>query len=507
MILESDDEAGRQAARHGATLDSLFRRVGVRHTNALALVDPPDRYRVSDGPPRSLTFADTDRAIASVATQLRNLGLPTDSLVAIQLGNTVESVITLLAVLRAGMIAVPLPLLWRKQEIVAALAQIGAKAIITTSHVGDVRLADIAVEAAAELFTIRHVCGFGRKLPDGVVPLDLRAEGNVSHPPTRTGHPAAHVALVTFDVTPNGPVAVARNHTQVIAGGLTVALESGHVQDGAILTAVPMSSFAGIALGLVPWLLSGGALHLHHPFEPEAFAAQRKEIGAGLVVLPGPTLAALGVAERPGGETIAALWRAPERLAAQRSWQGPVALIDVTAFGESGLVAARRKPGAGPAALPYGAAGAPHAAAKDGTPLIEVLRTSDGTVGLRGAMVPTHAFPPGAEQGFVPFLAADQAGRLDTGLACRRKLDTNTLTLSAPPPGLVTVGGCRFYRSALEQVVADVDVDATIVALPDATLGERLAGSARDAATIIAALQAAGVNPLIANAFRPRAVV
>ena len=503
MIL--DDETGGRAARHGATLDSLFRRVGVRRAHGLALVDPPDRYRVSDGAPSSLTFADTDRAISSMATQLRGLGLPTDALVAIQLGNTVESAIALLGVLRAGMIAVPLPLLWRKQELVAALAQVGAKAVITASHVGDVRTVDIAVEAACELFTIRHVCSFGRNLPDGVVPLDLRAAGNVSQPPARAGHPAAHVAVVTFDATPDGPVAVARNHTELIAGGLAVALETGHQQDGAILTAVPMSSFAGLALTLVPWLLSGGALHLHHPFEPETFAAQRREIGAGLVVVPGAALPALGTPERPGGETVAALWRTPERLAAQPAWHGPASLVDVATFGELGLVAARRTPGNGPAALPYGVVGAPHAAAKDGTPLIEVLRTAEGTVGLRGAMVPTHAFPPGAEQGYAPFLAPDQAGLMDTGLACRRKLDTNTLTMSAPPPGLVTVGGCRLYKSALEEAVASVDVDATIVALPDATLGERLAGSTRDRAAIIAALQAAGVNPLIANAFRPRA--
>ncbi len=506
MILESDDEAGGRTARHGATLDSLFRRVGVRHAQGLALVDPPDRYRVSDGPPRSLTFADADRAIGSLATQLRGLGLPTDALVAIQLGNTVESVVALLAVLRAGMIAVPLPLLWRKQEIVTALAQVGAKAIVTASHVGDVRTADIAVEAAAELFTIRHVCGFGRNLPDGVVPLDLRGRGGVGHPPARTGHPAAHVAIVTFDATPNGPVAVARNHTQVIAGGLAVALETGHPQDGAILTAVPLTSFAGLALALVPWLLSGGALHLHHPFEPETFAAQRQEIGAGLMVVPGAAALALGAPQRPGPETIAALWRAPERLAAQDPWHGAAALVDVTAFGEAGLVAVRRQPGARPTALPYGAVGAPHAVAKDGTPLVELLRTAGGTVGLRGAMVPTHAFPPGAEQGYAPFLAPDPAGRLDTGLACRRKLDTNTLTMTAPPPGLVAVGGYRFHQSALDAAVAAADVDATIVALPDAMLGARLAGGTRDPAAMIAALQAAGVNPLIANAFRPRAV-
>lgn len=505
MILGDDEDSGGRPAQHGATLDSLFRRAGVRHAHGVALVDPPDRYRITGGAPRSLTYADADRAITSLATHLRGLGLPTDAMVAIQLGNTVESVIALLGVLRAGMIAVPMPLLWRKQEIVATLGQIGAKAIITAAHVGNTRTAEIAVEAAVELFTIRHVCAFGRKLPDGVVPLDQRppVSGEFNHAPARPGQAGAHVAVVTFDATPNGPLAVARSHTQLIAGGLTVSLEAGHPQDGAVLSAVPLTSFAGLALALVPWLLSGGALHLHHPFEPEAFAIQRKEIGGGLTVVPGATLPALGNPAQARGETIAALWRAPERLASQPAWHGQAALIDVAAFGELGLIASRRRPGAEPDLLPYGVVGAPRGR-KDTPSLIETARTVDGTLGLRGAMVPMHAFPPGAEHGYAPFLASDPEGLIDTGLACRRRLDANTLTMTAPVPGMRTIGGYRFHERTLEEIVAAADAEATIVAVPDATLGQRLAGSARDRAGVVAALQATGANPLIAGAFRPR---
>jgi len=52
--------------------------------------------------------------------------------------------------------------------------------------------------------------------------------------------------------------------------------------------------------------------------------------------------------------------------------------------------------------------------------------------------------------------------------------------------------------------VAPADRAAVIVALPDALLGQRLAGSARDGAATAAELQARGVNALIAGAFRPR---
>src|SRR5476651_2130297 len=139
MILGGTDL---EATGERTTLDDLFRRAGVRHPEMMALADPPNRESFTDGLPRRLTYAQTDRAISALAARLRRLGLQTDTVVAIQLPNTVESVIALLAVLRAGMIAVPLPLLWRKQEIVGALSRVGPKAIITSSRIGSARHAE-----------------------------------------------------------------------------------------------------------------------------------------------------------------------------------------------------------------------------------------------------------------------------------------------------------------------------------------------------------------------------
>ena len=95
-----------RAAGTATTLDDLFRRAGVRHPDALALADPPNRQSFTDGSQRALSFAQADRAISAVAARLRGLGLQTDSAVAIQLPNIVESIIAFLGVLRAGMIRV-----------------------------------------------------------------------------------------------------------------------------------------------------------------------------------------------------------------------------------------------------------------------------------------------------------------------------------------------------------------------------------------------------------------
>src|SRR5436190_12862137 len=271
-----------------ATLDDLFRRAASARPDALALIDPPDRPSFTDGPARRLTYAQADRVISALAARLRGFGLPTDSVVAIQLPNTVESVIVLLAVMRAGLIAAPLPLLWRHGDAAAALSRVAARALIGCQRIGDTIHGDLAMHIAMETFTIRFVCGFGENLPDGVVPIDDIFESTAA-PPTieRFGDATDHVALVTFDVAPEGIVPVARSHAELIAGGLAAHLETRIEPDAVMLGALALASFAGLASTVVPWLLTGGTLVLHHPFAPAVFDAQRVDEGCTVAVLPG----------------------------------------------------------------------------------------------------------------------------------------------------------------------------------------------------------------------------
>lgn len=498
---------GSRTAGTAATLDDLFRRAGVRHPDAIALADPPNREQFTDGAPRTLSFAQADRAIAAFAAKLRGLGLQTDTVVAIQLPNTVESVVAFLGVLRAGMIAAPVPLLWRRQDMVAALGHIGAKAIVTSSRIGTTAHAEVATQTAVELFAIRHVCGFGPNLPDGVAPLDdVFAFGgaDVSAPHTKPGPAAAHIAAITFGLDAKGRMPMARSHVELVAAGLETFLETGAALETQQLSTIPIGSFAGIALTVMPWLLSGGTLHLHHGFDPGAFAAQCGTFDDGTVILPAAAITAIaeaGLLTNPR-QTFVALWRTPERLTAAKAWEGPSPLVDVTSFGEIGLIAARRGENRLPAPIPYGVVGS--SCRPPGAPtVIETTRSEVGTLALRGRMVPTQSFPPAAERGQAQS-ASPNADYVDTGFACNVDRHARTLIVTAPPPGITAIGGYRFPLNDVDELVAQTDPGATIVTLPDADLGQRFAGSAPDRADLLAKLKARGVNPLISVAFQPR---
>ena len=479
MILGDGEPVGAD----GPTLDGLFRRAGVRDPHAPALADPPDRERFADGAPRRLTFAQADHAISAFAARLCTLGLKADAVIGLQLPNTVESVVALLGTLRAGMIAAPMPLLWRGHEMREALARVGASAIVTADRIGNVPHAEIAMQVAADLFPIRQVCAFGAGSCDGIVPLDdVFAAHAVDALSMVRDCAADHIAVVTFESGTAGLMPRARNHAQLIAGGRAIAAESGIAPGSDILTAVPFTSFAACSAALVPWLIAGGTLHLHHAFDASAFAAQCGALDGGTVVVPGPALDALAHSIGPLPSVIA-LWRAPEQMTSGEELQSGV--IDVACFGEVGCISTQRSADGSMLPLPCG---------------WNTVQTKHGTLAMRGLSVPTRAFPADASEPV-------SDGFVDTGFACRIDHERGTLAVTAGPPGTIAVGAYRFRRDDLDARIADTRADAVIAPLPDALLGDRLAGRGSDPVQIAQALERRGLNPLIANAFRPRPAV
>ena len=513
MILD-DPRGGPATSRIGgrATLDGLLRQAARRRPDDVALLDPPNRESFTDGKPRSLTYAQADRMVSAIAGRLRRMGLGTDTIVGIQIANTVESVLTLLGVLRAGLIAMPLPLLWHRAESVAALSRVSASALIVSGRIGAADHSDLAMRVAAEVFPIRHVGGYGRNLPDGLLPLDDLFSANTLDPipsfeEERAGAlgPAAHLAVITWDVCADGLVPVARSHAELIAGGLAVVLESRLEQNAVLLSTLTLSSFAALATAVVPWLALGGTLALHQPFDAEVFLAQIDMTPFDTIVVPGPLAGQLAEAGRlmASDVNVIGVWRAPERLARAPSWPATKArMIDVQVFGEAGLFAARRGPEGNPEAIPFGIVSAPRDP-KGTVVALEIVSTPSRTVALRGPMVPRAPFPPDAERVGLPHFKVAPNGFVDTGYACRP--NSSTLVLTAPPAGLVGIGGYRFVVRDLHDIVHRAeDGGGTLAILPDALAGHRLAGIAADHDTLEAALAKAGANPLLVGAFRKR---
>src|SRR5260370_32163261 len=148
-------------------------------------------------------------------------------------------------------------------------------------------------------------------------------------------------AMMSFDVTVDGFRPVPRTHLNLIAGGLALSLESDVPQGSTVISAFAPSSFAGLTSSLVIWLLSGGTLALHHPFDGDVLEQQINEHACETLIAPAQLalrLAEIDMASRlPSLRDVIGLWRAPEQAAASPLRTTPHTLLPaVYLFGAAG---------------------------------------------------------------------------------------------------------------------------------------------------------------------------
>jgi hypothetical protein len=133
----------------------------------------------------------------------------------------------------------------------------------------------------------------------------------------------------------------------------------------------------------------------------------------------------------------------------------------------------------------------------------EIVLTAIGTLGLRGPMVPVAAYAS-SDRSSDGLTAQPQSDYVDTGYAARIDRATGAISITAPPSGVMAVGGYRFAAQDLQEWARRLGQNAMLTALPDRLSGHRLAGRASDNARAREALTELGLNPLMVEAFRDR---
>ena len=124
------------------TLDALFQRNAQAGPEATAITE-----HGSVGL-RELSYAALNDDVNAVAAQIEGFKFDTPRNIALLLPNGAELAIALLAVMRAGHCAVPMPVAWRKSDLVRALRTCEAAALITTANFAHEALPALAASAA-----------------------------------------------------------------------------------------------------------------------------------------------------------------------------------------------------------------------------------------------------------------------------------------------------------------------------------------------------------------------
>jgi len=273
------------------TIDDHVRAAATTRPDALALADAPNRASFFAGDPKRLTWSELDAAVDAAATELRDLGAGPDGPVGIQLPNAAELVLTLLACFRLGATAVPFPIQHRRHELTNGLAVAKPAVFVTAARpdrpdqVDAVRAVIDEQGGAVTLVECGAATGDGPVLSFQTTGADGAAAANAA-----VGGADDVVTVCWTSGTTGTPKGVPRTNAMWLASGSYQVEQLGMTADERILCPFPVVNMAGIGGMVLPWVLTGSALHLHQPLDLPTFLGQIATEGITYTVAPPPLL-------------------------------------------------------------------------------------------------------------------------------------------------------------------------------------------------------------------------
>ncbi len=270
MILASEDRIKEFTAK-GCWTDRTLLEDFHGHVSKFpereAVIDPYNKEQLLGTPPQRVKYAEIGRAVEAVATALVAEGLRKDDVILVQLPNCWELAMLYLAVTRAGGLLTPVPMQWRAQELTYVAGLTEAKAIITVKSFHDFPHLEMAEKVAAATPSVKKVYTYEDLLemiktePDPAALDRIPLHGNDIFTLCWTSGTEAK---------PKGcPLSHNNWRCQAALAG------AGGVEPyDTMLTAGPLVNMASIGTVYIPWIILGGTMVLHHPFEPPLLLKQ-----------------------------------------------------------------------------------------------------------------------------------------------------------------------------------------------------------------------------------------
>ena len=276
------------------TLDDLFRKWVREKPDAEACVDPVNAADIVGGEGERLSWRQLDEAADRLAAVLHAYGLRKDDVVVVQLPNIIELGLVYLACIRLGLIVSPAPVQYREHELDYIVSTSGASAAITADRIGKHAHGPMLMGVKAKAPSLKHVFVLGESCPAGAGDLEQLTDA-VTARQLKDARMAMKAARITADDvvtlcwtsgTEAQPKGVPRSHNEWIIMGEAVTDAADLAPGARLLNPFPMVNMAGISTSFVSWLMLGGVLIQHQPFDLQVFLKQIRDEKVDYTVAP-----------------------------------------------------------------------------------------------------------------------------------------------------------------------------------------------------------------------------
>ena len=230
---------------------------------------PADLHRIAvetvDGHRRACTWLELDEASAGIANLLQSLSLPAGARVAVQTDKSVDTLILYFAVLRSGLVFLPLNTAYLTAEI-EYFVKDAEPAVIVCSPRNFAALSALAREAG-----IRHVYSLGDDRTGTL--LEAAARHSFRHDPAQRSADDGAVILYTSGTTGRSKGALL-SHGNLIANALVLQRYWGWQPNDVLIHALPIFHVHGLFVAAHGALLNGSRMLWFNRFDPKGVIAQ-----------------------------------------------------------------------------------------------------------------------------------------------------------------------------------------------------------------------------------------
>lgn len=282
-----------------ATLWDLFAQNLREQPTAEAVVDAPNRADFAHGTPQRWTWAQLGEQVDRFCLLLLDSGIRRDELVVVMLPNCVEQFVVYLACARLGIVVTPVPVQYREHELEHILSITKAAAAVTFGCIGKPEAGHLAAQMFEGLKaahpSLRQVLAWGSALPAASTDIAARTAEPVSDAGKQALAQAEKLAAVTandvFTVcwtsgTEAQPKGVPRSHNEWLIVAPSIIESAGIVPHARLLNPFPLVNMAGISTAFASWLVLGGTVVQHQPFALPVFLQQLREERIDYTVAP-----------------------------------------------------------------------------------------------------------------------------------------------------------------------------------------------------------------------------
>ena len=269
-------ELWRELTLHGHLL-----RHARAHPEREAIVDPPNTDSLLGRSALRMSYAELDRASDHLALQLTVANLSAGQRLMVQLPNTCELVVAVMAASKLGVVISPLPMQYSTHEIGSLGAALKPDAmLVCESFKGQ----PISIAARQALPGVPVFCAGKDMNCLALEPLSEDDRNCLAGLVTDDAHRTLTVCWTSG--TTGTPKGVPRSHAMWDATARVTAEAAGYRDGERLLNPFPLVNMAAIGGFLFPAMELGCTLVLHHPLEPGLYLQQLQEERINFTIAP-----------------------------------------------------------------------------------------------------------------------------------------------------------------------------------------------------------------------------